>query len=155
MNTFLANLIWILHICFVLFFVVTPFLDIEEYPELHILHLMCGPLLFIHWIAGSDECALTRMEMFFRGTEEKQTSFFYNLVQPIYQPTDDRLIRQWIWVVSIALWLITLTKFIKKPCVFRNFLTKVRNGGRPVPPVAPVDAPLEQIVIVQGSVSRV
>lgn len=148
MQHFLANLIWVLHILFVLFFVSVPFLDIMEFPELHVLHLMCGPLLFVHWLANSDECALTRIEMFLRGDAEKTNSFFYNLVQPIYQPTDDRLMRQGIWVVSIALWLITLTKFIKNPCVFRSFLHKARYGTSSAPRPT---ATLEEVVIVQQS----
>ena len=78
MHLLLANVIWALHILFVLFFVTVPFLDIMEHPELHILHLMTGPLLFVHSLANSDECALTRIEMLFRGDAEKGNSFFYN-----------------------------------------------------------------------------
>lgn len=156
MHLLLANLVWVLHILFVLFFVTVPFLDIMEYPELHILHLMTGPLLWVHWLANSDECALTRIEMFFRGDAEKTNSFFYNLVQPIYQPTDDRVLRQGIWVVSIGLWLITLTKFIKNPCVFKAFLGKLRNGKRNAPTVSAPPATvatLQEVVIVKPTAS--
>lgn len=128
MNQFLANLIWLLHIAFILFYVITPFTDIHKYTEMHILMLATGPLLWIHWLCNSDECALTHLENFFRGGVEKKDSFFFNLVQPIYQPTNDQQIRQFIWVASISLWLITLAKFIKNPCVFKNFFRRAIHG---------------------------
>lgn len=135
MNTFLANLIWLLHIAFIIFYAVTPFTDIHRFPELHILLLFTGPCLFVHWLANSDECALTHLEMLFRGGE-KTESFFYNLVQPVYQPTDDRQVRSFIWAASIALWLITLVKFIKNPCVFKDFFRKALGKQTDSNPVA-------------------
>jgi len=151
MNTFLANLIFILHILFILFYVVVPFLNIKKHPELHILHLCTGPLLFIHWIANSSECALTRLEMFFRGETEQSNSFFFNLVNPIYKPAGDHEIRQLIWVLSIGLWLITLTKFIKNPCVMTDFIRDVKAGRRrPSPDAFDQQPDIErQVVIVQ------
>jgi len=135
MNTFLANLIWLLHFAFILFYTITPFTDIHRFTELHILLLFAAPCIWVHWLANSDECALTHLEMFFRGGDiEKTDSFFYNLVQPVYQPTDDRHVRQFIWFASIALWLITLVKFIKNPCVFKNFFRRAfgeRADGNP------------------------
>jgi len=124
MNEFFANAIWLLHIAFILFYTLTPFTDIHKFPELHILMLFTGPLLWVHWLCNSDECSLTRMELMLRGDIEKRESFFYNLVSPIYQPTDDQQVRQIMWVVSIGLWLITLSKFIKNPCIFKDFFNR-------------------------------
>jgi hypothetical protein len=139
MNTFAANLIFILHLLFIAFYSVVPFLDFTRFPELAILHLATGPLLFIHWIFNSQECALTRLEMFFRGETNQNNSFFYNLVAPIYSPTDDATLKQIIWVLAIGLWLITVTKFIKNPCVMTDFIQTVKNGGRrPIQPVQPI-----------------
>jgi hypothetical protein len=129
MNEFLANLIFVLHILFILFFTLVPFTNIKSFPELHILHLFTGPLLFVHWLANSSDCALTQMERFFRGDDfSDDKSFFFNLVNPIYKPTDDAVLKQIIWALSIGLWLITVTKFIKNPCVLRDFWNKVKYG---------------------------
>lgn len=124
MNEFFANVIWLLHIAFILFYTIVPFTDIHKFPELHILMLATGPLLWVHWLCNSDECSLTRLELMLRGDIEKRESFFYNLVSPIYQPTDDRQVRQIMWAVSIGLWLVTLSKFIKNPCIFKNFFDR-------------------------------
>jgi hypothetical protein len=154
MHLIFANIIWILHILFVLFFTGVPFLDIKRFPELHILHLMTGPLLWVHWLANSDECALTRIEMFLRGDTEKGESFFYNLVAPIYAQSDDTAIRQTIWFVSIVLWLITLTKFIKNPCVFKTFMHKLRNGGRTAADETAGVTTLKEVVIIKEAGGR-
>lgn len=165
MNGFLANVIWVLHILFILFFCLVPFFDIQKTPELHILHLFTGPLLFIHWIANSDECALTRIELMLRGGSiQKNESFFFNLVEPIYKPTGDAEVRKVIWALSIGLWLITVSKFIKNPCVFKDFFSRAMNGGRlpsssltVAPPVA-VDGgslnPAAGVVVVKKRVLR-
>jgi len=145
LSQFFANLIFALHIFFVLFYTLVPFTDIKRHPELHILHLFTGPLLFIHWLANSNECALTHMESILRGGVEPENSFFYNLVDPIYRPTSDDAVKQFIWVVSIALWLVTLVKFIKNPCVLTDFIKTVKNGG--VRPVA-----VERVVLVHEQV---
>lgn len=145
-NGFLANVIWVLHILFILFFCLVPFFDIQKTPELHILHLFTGPLLFIHWIANSDECALTRLELMLRGGSiQKNESFFFNLVEPIYKPTGDAEVRKVIWALSIGLWLITVSKFIKNPCVFKDFFSRAMHGGR-LP-----SSSVEQVQALQGS----
>ena len=145
LSRFVANLIFVLHLAFILFYALTPFTNIKRHPELHILHLFTGPLLFIHWLANSNECALTYLENALRGGVEPENSFFYNLVDPVYRPTSDAAVKQLIWVVSIALWLITLVKFIKNPCVLVDFIKTVKNGW--VHPVA-----VERVVIVHEQV---
>lgn len=72
-------------------------------------------MLWIHWITLRDECSLTLLEMKLRGIEDCKESFFWNVVSPIYKPRTDETMRQFIWIASIALWLVTLSKVLKHP----------------------------------------
>lgn len=118
MNTFLANVCWVLHILFVLWVVVTPFTNNE--PML-VLHLITMPFLWFHWLLSDDTCALTLMERHLRGVDAKE-SFFHNLVSPVYKIRDDQL-RAASWAISIGLWLVTLAKVMRRPAMIRDVFT--------------------------------
>ena len=121
-----ALTIRVLHILFVMFYVLIPFMPLHVMEELHILHLATGPLLFVHWALNSDECCLTQMECAITG-KPKGDSFFYNLVSPIYHQATDCDIRRMVWAVSIVLWLITLIKFIRRPDTLKVFWGRVKD----------------------------
>lgn len=125
----------ILHILFILFFVLVPFIPIDRLEELHILHLATGPLLFIHWYLNSDECCLTQLECHLTG-KPKTDSFFHSIVSPIYHQASDCDTRRLVWIVSIALWLITVAKFMKRPDVMRSFIGRVKMvlSGKQISP---------------------
>lgn len=110
----------VLHIIFIVFYCVIPFVPIDRLEELHILHLATGPLLFVHWMLNSDECCLTQLECAVTG-KPKDDSFFYHLVSPIYHQASDCDVRRMVWIVSIVLWLITVAKFVRHPEVLKKF----------------------------------
>jgi hypothetical protein len=120
LSTFAANIIWLLHLLFVLWVLITPFTNSE--PML-ILHLIMMPFLWMHWWINDDTCSLTMIEMKLRGleygTEDAQKSFFYNLVSPVYRIQDGD-VRSVAWLLSLLLWLITLTKVVKKPTMIKD-----------------------------------
>lgn len=124
----LANVCWLLHILFVLWVVAVPFTNNE--PML-VLHLIVMPFLWFHWLLSDDTCALTLMERHLRGVPAEE-SFFHNLVSPIYKITDSN-VRTASWVISVLLWLYTLSKVLKRPQMVRDVF-----AGRPPPP--PKDA---------------
>lgn len=109
-----ANLIRLLHYVFIIFYIIAPFTNNSS---LLLLHLMTGPLLWVHWYTLSDECSLTLIECWCRGIpyNERHESFFFNLVSPIYKFESDADVRKFIWVASIALWLVTLAKVLHNP----------------------------------------
>lgn len=111
-----ATVIRLLHYAFILFYMVAPF---TNNPSFLVLHLMTGPLLWVHWYTLSDECSLTLLECWFRGIpyNERHDSFFFNLVNPIYKFDSDADVRKFIWIVSIALWMITLIKVLHNPSI--------------------------------------
>jgi hypothetical protein len=115
LSSVLATLIWVLHMLFVLWVVITPFTNNEP---LLVLHLMVMPFIWFHWLVNDDTCALTIMERQLRGVHSND-SFFHNLVSPIYK-IEDNDIRAASWIISIALWLITLTKVLQRPGIVRR-----------------------------------
>lgn len=114
-NQFLANLIWVLHMFFIVWFLVTPFTNNK--PMLA-LHFVGGASLFVHWALNQDTCAMTLLEQKLRGVECQET-FFHNLVSPIYKISDDQM-RPLVWIVSVALWSVTATKIIKDPTIITD-----------------------------------
>ncbi len=123
---FAATVIWILHILLVAWVIITPFTENE--PML-VLHLIMLPFLWVHWLLNDDTCALTLMEQHLRGidpSECAEKSFFYNLVSPVYK-IQDASIRELSWIVSIVLWLITLSKIVKKPEMMRHMYEQIKQ----------------------------
>lgn len=117
-STFLANVCWVLHILFVLWVLAVPFTDNE--PML-VLHLMVMPFLWLHWAVNDDTCALTLAERHLRGVGSEE-SFFHNLVSPVYKIRDDDL-RVVCWWFSVGLWLVTLSKVLRRPAMIREVFT--------------------------------
>lgn len=123
-SVFWANVVWLLHLLFVLWVIVTPFRQNE--PML-VLHVCIMPLLWVHWLTWQDTCALTLLERWLRGVDSSE-SFFHNLVSPVYVIRDDQL-RAVCWVASVLLWLVALRKVLKRPAMIRDMFTlRPRNG---------------------------
>ena len=114
-SEFLANVIWVLHMIFVLWVVITPFTNNE--PML-VLHVMVIPFLWGHWLMQQDTCALTMAERYFRGCDA-QESFFHNLVSPVYK-IDDATMRSVSWVASAILWSVSLSKVLRRPEMIKD-----------------------------------
>lgn len=138
-----ANLIRLLHYAFIVFYVVAPFTNNDS---LLLLHLMTGPLLWVHWYAMSDECSLTLIECWCRGIpySERHESFFFNLVNPIYKFESDADVRRFIWVVSIALWFITFIKVVNNPAILTNTFRQAWYGTT-YPQVTSVNGPSKPV----------
>lgn len=111
----LANVIWLLHLLFVLWVVIVPFTN-SSY--MLVLHLILMPFIWCHWLLNSDVCALTLAERYFRGVDSTE-SFFHNLVSPVYTLSDSSVGRL-AWIVSIALWTLTLTKVLRRPAMIKD-----------------------------------
>lgn len=117
-NVFLANVCWLLHILFVIWVLVVPFTSNEA---MLVLHLIMLPFLWFHWKVHDDTCALTLIERGLRGVPAEE-SFFHNLVSPVYKIQDSDL-SSLCWVISILLWLVTLSKVLKRPAMIRDVFT--------------------------------
>lgn len=131
-NTFLANIVWLLHMLFILWMIVIPFTNIE--PML-VLHLIVCPFLWFHWILNEDTCSLTMLEMHLRGVKCDE-SFFHSVVSPVYKISDDDM-RSAAWVASIGLWLVTLSKVMKRPKMITDVFTLRRSPSTTETPAEP------------------
>jgi hypothetical protein len=125
-----ATFIRLLHYAFIMFYVIAPF---TQNSSLLLLHLMTGPLLWVHWYTLSDECSLTLIECWFRGIpySQRQESFFFNVVSPIYKFKSDAEVRKFIWIASIILWLITLAKVLHNPSIVTEPFRQAWYGTNP------------------------
>lgn len=119
----LATLVWVLHMAFVLWVVVVPFTNNE--PML-VLHLIVMPFLWFHWLLNDDTCALTLLERQLRGVPS-QESFFHNIVSPVYKIKDEQ-VRSLSWVLSVALWLLTLSKVMRRPGMVKDVFMGRRSS---------------------------
>jgi hypothetical protein len=117
-NVFAANVVRVIHILFMLWMAVVPFTNNE--PML-VLHLIVNPFLWLHWITNQDACSLTLLEMYLRGVPPEK-SFFHSVVSPVYK-IDDETLKGLCWTISIALWLITLSKVMKRPKMITDVFT--------------------------------
>lgn len=117
-SEFLANVIRVLHILFIIWVVVVPFTNNE--PML-VLHLFVVVFIWLHWAVNQDTCALTLMERHLRGVSSDE-SFFHNLVSPIYI-LPDAAVKNGVRGISVVLWLITLSKVLKRPQMIRDVFT--------------------------------
>lgn len=128
-NALLANLIWVLHVLFVCFVVLTPFTDQEE---LLTLHAFIIPFMCFHWVLADDTCFLTLVEQQLRGVSSDK-SFFHTLISPIYKPVEfnDPLVRQGVWVTTLILWALSVRKLRKRNFAFvREVLASMRSASK-------------------------
>tara|TARA_Y100000389_G_scaffold128522_1_gene125958 strand:- start:138 stop:491 length:354 start_codon:yes stop_codon:yes gene_type:complete len=75
------NIIFILHLVFLLAIIVVPFTNNKRNLA---FYSMLIPFLFFHWSVNDDNCALTQAEMYFTG-QKKEETFMGRLVGPIYK----------------------------------------------------------------------
>lgn len=75
----LANMVWWVHMLFIAWIVISPFLGRSS----RYLVIIVIPFLFFHWFVNDDTCALTIAECYLRGVP-KTGSFVQQLVGPIY-----------------------------------------------------------------------
>lgn len=111
LNEALLDLIVILHLIFVLFVVVTPFVGNNYFL---ILHAISVPFMMTHWYMNDNNCALTLMEKKVReainGEEpDPNDCFTYNLIAPVYDfKKNYHQYSTFIYLVTISLWFVSL-----------------------------------------------
>lgn len=82
-----ANIIWLFHLCVILFMILAPFTKI---PGILILHITFSICLLVHWAANSNVCSLTVMEAYCRGVPATDT-FMHELISPMYDISETDL----------------------------------------------------------------
>jgi len=74
------NIIFWIHFCFLLWILVTPFMNDRRQLE---FYGMIIPFIFYHWSVNDDTCAMTQLEMMLTN-QEKEKTFMHRVVSPIY-----------------------------------------------------------------------
>jgi hypothetical protein len=108
----LANVIFMVHLLFILFMVIIPF---TENSLLHILHITTTVTLLVHWVLNSDACFLSLLESKIRNIEYTE-SFISRIVSPVYKLNDNSV----VYIITILLSLISVTKLSKSLYLKKN-----------------------------------
>ena len=75
------NIIFIIHVIFLVWILVTPSLNDRRQLE---FYGMIIPFIFYHWSVNDDTCAMTQLEMMLTN-QEKDKTFMHRVVSPIYK----------------------------------------------------------------------
>lgn len=103
----ILNIIIILHLLFVVFIVVTPFIGNNYFL---ILHVIVVPFMMAHWYLNDNNCALTLMEKKLRERmygeiPDPDDCFTYNLIAPVYDfKKNNQDVATLIYISTIGLW---------------------------------------------------
>ena len=106
-NQMFLNLIITIHLIFVVFVIVTPFIGNNYFL---ILHAITIPFMMAHWYLNDNNCALTIMEKQLRQSiygeiPDPDDCFTHNLISPIYDfKKNNQDISLYIYIITIALW---------------------------------------------------
>ena len=112
----LVHCIRLLHLLFIAFVVLTPFLACGCWL---LLHAVTCPCLLLHWWTGRHTCALTLLERHLTGRTDDAESFFHRLVTPIYS-IDDYHLSTFIQLATVALWCLTLWRIWRSYASFHS-----------------------------------
>ena len=111
MHTIILRLITLIHVIFVLFLVLTPFIGTNY---LLLLEAIFIPFMMLHWIFNDNTCVLTLIESHVRksiyGDKYKPDDCITRkLINPVYDfKKDNKSFSKTIYGVTTILWLITL-----------------------------------------------
>jgi len=114
MNSIVLKLILVIHLLFVLFVVLVPFVG-SNYTLL--IHIIIVPFMILHWYTNQNNCALTVMEKNIRRklygfTPKPVECFTFNIIAPVYDFTKTNYdMAGIIYFVAISLWFIAVYKF--------------------------------------------
>lgn len=117
MQRVLLTLVTLMHVLFIIFVVVTPFTN-SNY--LLLLHVVLIPFMMIHWITNDNTCVLTMMEKslkksLYKDNYSEENCFTCRLIEPVYNFVDDnKKFSAIIYIIVIALWLISTGKLVYK-----------------------------------------
>lgn len=117
MHNFLIISIMLLHLLFVLFIILVPFIGNNYFL---LLHSITVPFIIIHWILNDNSCVLTQIEKQLRKQYYGQAindndCFTYNLVAPIYDFANNyHTFTILIYIITIMLWAISVYKLYQK-----------------------------------------
>ena len=117
MLNILLNIVTFLHVMFILFIVITPFVD-SNY--ILLMHIMVIPFMMLHWLTNDNTCMLTivekniRRELYGKKYNEDEC-FTCKLIEPVYNFTNKyETMSNIIYSITTILWIISIGKIYCK-----------------------------------------
>jgi len=116
MKTVLLKMITMIHILYILFVFLAPFVD-SNY--LLLLHVTMLPFMMLHWVCNNNTCFLTMVEKKIRkiiyGELDEKDCITCRIFNPIYDFTkNNKAYSKTIYTVVILLWFLSLAKMFYK-----------------------------------------
>jgi hypothetical protein len=119
MQSYVLNIITVLHVMFIIFVVSIPFTNSNYFLTVHAILI---PFLMLHWITQDNSCVLTLVERYVRykinggkvDEDEEENCFTCKLIEPIYSVNQGKR-AEWsmfLYTASILLWLVSAGKLI-------------------------------------------
>jgi len=114
MKEILLKLITVIHICFIIFMVVTPFFNSNYFLLLHTIFI---PFLIFHWICNDNTCVLTVIEKKLRkeisGEVDENDCITCRLIEPVYDFRKNyQGFTMIIYTITILLFLLSSGKLV-------------------------------------------
>jgi hypothetical protein len=126
MSNIVANIIWFLHLIFIILVVIVPF---SNSPYLLMMHSIFIPFMILHWVTNNDTCVLTTIEKVARDIKKKEDEndcLTCKLINPVFNfKKDNEKSSKFIYIITITLWLFSITKLGLK--YKRNEITKLKD----------------------------
>ena len=117
MKDILLKIITLLHVLFVIFVVITPFIDSNYFLFIHSIFI---PFLILHWICNDNTCVLTIIERKLR-KEIKKTDdidddcITCKLIEPVYDFRKNyKTFTILIYGITLSLWSISICRLLHK-----------------------------------------
>lgn len=119
MDELLLKLVICLHTMFIIFVIITPFINSNYFLLLHAVFL---PFLMGHWVLNDNTCVLTVVEKNLRKKLNKDFDenecFTCRLIEPIYDfKKNYQKFSIFIYIVTVLLWFVSSGKLF---CKYRN-----------------------------------
>src|SRR4029079_13391473 len=112
MKDILLKIITLLHVIFVIFVVVTPFVNSNYFLFVHAIFI---PFLLLHWVCNDNTCILTIVERKLRKelgqNYDENDCITCRLIEPVYDFRKNyKTFSIIIYTITILLWLISVGK---------------------------------------------
>lgn len=116
MDIIFLRLIQVLHIIFILFVMLAPFVNSNYFLTLHAIFI---PFMISHWICNDNTCCLTLVERNIKKRLDPNYTdndcFTCQLIEPVYDfKKNYKEYTVMIYTITILLWMVSVSKLYNR-----------------------------------------